>query len=211
MIARKHRKGSHVKRKILIIFITVTVLTAAFFEIRLKPIAASVAKTQAQTLATVLINQSVTDVLTEMNITDEQLDTITRTADGAVTSISGNTVLTNKLKSAITLRVQESIVNVRGYRVEVPLGTIIGGELINGRGTGIPIYVSLSGTVESDFISEFESGGVNQTIHKLSVEVKAKITIIMPLSTAETEVKTTVPVSENIIVGSVPSGMIMRD
>ena len=210
MIARKHRKGSHVKRKILIIFITVTVLTAAFFEIRLKPIAASVAKTQAQTLATVLINQSVTDVLTEMNITDEQLDTITRTADGAVTSISGNTVLTNKLKSAITLRVQESIINVRGYRVEVPLGTISGGELINGRGTGM-IYVSLSGTVESDFISEFESGGVNQTIHKLSVEVKAKITIIMPLSTAETEVKTTVPVSENIIVGSVPSGMIMRD
>lgn len=210
MVAKKRRKGSCVKRRFIIILIIILILTAVFFEIRLKPIAASVAKTQAQTLATVLINQSVTDVLTEMNINDEELDTITRTSDGAVTSISGNTVLTNKLKSAITLRVQESIVNVRGYRVEIPLGTIIGGELISGRGAGVPIYVSLSGTVESDFISEFESGGVNQTVHKLSVEVTAKITIIMPLSTAETEVKTTVPVSENIIVGSVPSGMIMR-
>ena len=212
MVAKRHRRrGRGTQKKLFVFMVLLLILTILFLELRLKPIVTYTAKTYAQSLATTLINQSVADVLGEMNITGEELDTISRNNDGSITSISSNTVLTNKLKSAVTLRVQENIVNICGYRVDVPLGTVIGGELINGRGPSIPIYISLSGNVDSDFVSEFESGGVNQTVHKLSIRVCAKITVVMTFSSAVTEVETSVPVSENVIVGNVPSGMIYKD
>ena len=160
-------------------------------------------------MASGIINQSVNDVLEEMNISSEELDTTVRTSGGSITSIGSNTVLMNKIKSAVSLRIQENLSDVRSCEVDIPIGTIIGGDFLNGRGFNVPICISFSGNAESDFTGEFESGGLNQTVHKLSINVKAKLTIIMPLSSIDTEVCTSVPLSENVIVGSVPSGMLV--
>ncbi|MBQ3928751.1 MAG: sporulation protein YunB [Clostridia bacterium] len=213
MVAKRRKKRyerRHTPKKIFIAVLLILTSTLIFFEIRLKPIVSSVAQTYAQSLATGLINESVAVVLKEMDINEQELDIISRSDDGSIHSISSNTVLTNQLKSAVTLKVQEAILNVRGYRLDIPLGTIIGSELLSGRGPSVPVYVSLSGTVDSDFTSHFESGGLNQTVHTLSINVNAHLTIVMPLASSTAEVKTSVPVSENVIVGSVPSGMILR-
>ena len=51
----------------------------------------------------------------------------------------------------------------------------------------------------------FRPHGINQTLHKIFVDVKCRVSIITPLKTIDSEVDTQVVVAETIIVGTVPS------
>ena len=208
MTARKRRHISRKGKKRMFILLLVIVLIIVFFEIRLKPICEGIAEVQAQSLSTKLINQTVTDIIEEMDIQCDDLEEITQTSDGTVSTINTNTVVVNKLKNIISVRIQDNLSDIKNKRVSVPLGTILGSNLFNGQGPDIPLYITLSGNVKSDFESTFEGGGVNQTVHKLSIKISADITIVMPMSTSTTHVETSVLVGETVIVGSVPSGML---
>lgn len=67
----------------------------------------------------------------------------------------------------------------------------------------------MTGSVESDFKSSFESGGINQTVHTLYVTVRADVSVIMPFGSFPETVETSVLAGETVIVGAAPSGMIM--
>ncbi len=209
-IRRRGRKGNKAAKVILIMLI-VLIITVIFLEIRLKPVIRSVASIQAQSFATLTISETVTDILDEMNISGEELETVTASSDGTIASISTNTVVTNRLKNLITTRTQEALSNIQSKRIDVPIGTILGGELFNGVGPAIPVYISMSGTVNSDFEEKFESGGINQTVHKLSVKISAEINIIMPMTSCTERVETTVLVGETVIVGETPDGLLMHE
>lgn len=209
-IGHRRRHGNKTAKIIIIIFI-ILIITITFLEIRLKPVIRSVASVEARSFATLTINETVTDILDEMNINEEELENVTKSSDGTIASVSTNTVITNKLKNLITTRTQEALSNIRSKRIDVPVGTIIGGELFNGVGPAIPVYISLSGTVNSDFDEKFESGGINQTVHKLSMKISAEINILMPMTSCTENVETTVLIGETIIVGETPNGMLMQE
>ena len=180
-----------------------------FFELRLKPVTASVAEVHAQSLTTTVIHESVNQVLNETGFSTEDLEHLVYGTDGMVSAIAANTINTNRLKNDITLRIQESIAGIRNHRVDVPIGMILGGELFSGLEPSIPIWLSLSGNVCSDFDSQLEQGGVNQTVHKLSLRITADITIVMPMKSVMTRVQTSVLIGETVIVGHVPSGLLL--
>lgn len=206
MTARK--KASPKRKKRIIILLLTAVLFVLFLELRLKPIAASVAENQAKAMASEIVNRSVYEVLEETGITAEMLESISFSQGSKITSISSDAVLTNRLKTAVTLKIQDRLSQIKSRRVDIPLGTLVGSELMNGPGPSIPIYISLSGNVSSDFVSSFESGGLNQTVHSLSIAVTTELHIILPLGSTDTSVSTSVLVGETVIVGDVPQGMI---
>lgn len=208
MTARKRHYISRKGKKRILILLAVFVLMIVFFEMRLKPVTEGIAEVQAQSLSTKLINQTVTDIIEEMNIECDDLEHITQTDGGVISAINTNTVNVNRLKSIISVRIQDNLSDIKNRRVNIPLGTLMGSRLFNGQGPDIPLYITLSGNVESDFESTFESGGLNQTLHKISVRISADITVIMPMSTTTTSVETSVLIGETVIVGLVPSGMI---
>lgn len=72
-------------------------------------------------------------------------------------------------------------------------------------GPDIPLHISMSGSTETDFVSEFESGGINQTVHKLSLTITTDMTVLVPPVSENTSVTTTVVIAETIIVGEVPN------
>lgn len=207
MVARKKRSTGK-KRKRLLCFLLLTAALLFFLELRLKPIAASVAEVQARAMAAEIVNQSVYEVLEETGIDSESLETINCSSGNRITSVTSDAVMTNRLKTAVTLRIQNRLSEISSRRVDIPLGTLIGSELTNGQGPSLPIYISLSGSVTSDFESSFESGGLNQTVHKLSIVVTTELHIMLPLGTADTTVTTSVLVGETVIVGDVPQGML---
>ena len=81
---------------------------------------------------------------------------------------------------------------------------IIGGEIIGPAGPDIPVFITLSGTADSDFEESFESAGINQTVHKLSLRITADIRILTPSGTVSESVSTSVLIAETVIIGSVP-------
>lgn len=210
MTVRKKRKVNNKTKKKIFLFVLVFISVIVIFEIRLKPIVNGIAEVQSKSLSTILISQTVNDILEETGITCDELEEINLNSNGSISSINTNTVVLNKLKNMISVRIQNNLADIKNKCVNVPLGTLLGSNLFNGQGPNIPLYITLSGNVASDFESAFESGGINQTVHKLSINVSAEITVIMPMSTFTTNVDTSVIIGETVIVGSVPSGMLYR-
>ncbi|MNV98352.1 Sporulation protein YunB [compost metagenome] len=62
-----------------------------------------------------------------------------------------------------------------------------------------------SGTVVAKFNSEFEQAGVNQTRHRIFLDVVCKVKIIAPFYINTQEYKNEIIVAETIIVGDTPA------
>ena len=72
-------------------------------------------------------------------------------------------------------------------------------------GPSIPMRLSTTGTVETSVRSEFESKGINQTIHRLYLDVECRVSILTPYNTIEDSITNQVVLIENVIVGLIPS------
>ena len=121
-----------------------------------------------------------------------------------ILGITTNMVNMNQFKSEITTTIQEKLIN-NSSRTSVPIGTLIGGNLLRGYGPGVPLKIGLIGNVDINFKSSFESAGINQTIHKIYLTIHASCYSYLPGIKSESDVDTTVVVAETVIVGEVPS------
>lgn len=61
------------------------------------------------------------------------------------------------------------------------------------------------GTVETDLKSEFKEAGINQTLHRIYLEVKCNVNILTPYSTIKETIVNQVLLVEGVIVGNIPN------
>ncbi|BFK81830.1 sporulation protein YunB [Clostridium baratii] len=133
---------------------------------------------------------------------------IERDKNNKINSISADTILLNKLSSEIAIRCNERLEELGAKGIEVPLGWMTDKSVYYNLGPKITIEMEPLGNIESSYESVFESAGINQTRHKIYLNVKAKIKIIIPMYTKELEVDAQIPLSETIIVGEIPDAAI---
>ena len=84
-------------------------------------------------------------------------------------------------------------------------GSFTGIHLLSGRGPGVKIRISSIGNVETDLRSEFISQGINQTLHRVYLQVKCEVNILTPFQNINREITNQVLLAENVIVGKIPS------
>ena len=60
------------------------------------------------------------------------------------------------------------------------------------------------GTVETDLRSEFKEAGINQTLHRIYLEVKCNVNILTPYSTIKETIVNQVLLVEGVIIGNIP-------
>ena len=58
--------------------------------------------------------------------------------------------------------------------------------------------------METDLKSEFTAQGINQTLHRVYLEVKCRVNILTPFQDIEKEITNQVLLVENVIVGRIP-------
>ena len=61
------------------------------------------------------------------------------------------------------------------------------------------------GNVETDLVSQFSQSGINQTLHRIYLNVNCTVTILTPFDTIEQSITNQVLIVEAVIVGDVPS------
>ncbi len=169
------------------------------------PLALSMAESKAQRIATVVINETVSEKLAKDNIGYYDLYKIEKNNDGEISALVSNVIKMNQIKSEITTSIQEKISNIEVQQIGIPLGNLTNNYLLAGRGPKIPIKLMIVGIIEMNFKNSFISAGINQTKHEIVLEAKATITAILPAGRKTAEVCTTIPVAETIIVGNVPT------
>lgn len=60
------------------------------------------------------------------------------------------------------------------------------------------------GTVETDLKSEFKDAGINQTMHRIYLEVKCNVNILTPYNTITETITNQVLLTEGVIIGNIP-------
>lgn len=84
-------------------------------------------------------------------------------------------------------------------------GSFTGFKMLAGRGPGVKIRISSVGDVETDLKSEFSAQGINQTLHRVYLQVKCEVNILTPFDNISREITNQVLLMENVIVGNIPS------
>jgi len=77
--------------------------------------------------------------------------------------------------------------------------------MLAGRGPGVKIRISSIGDVETDLRSEFTAQGINQTLHRVYLQVKCNVNILTPFDNISRDITNQVLLIENVIVGNIPN------
>lgn len=192
------------KRKItmILIFIIVLIILCKRMLDAVNPIFDTLCENEAKSIATLISNEQATNVMKEHSY--DELFTVEKDTDGNVTMITSNVVPINEIISDVAIKIQEEI-NEQGRKdIQIALGSFTGIKLLSGRGPGIKIRISTIGNVETDLRSEFETQGINQTIHRIYLQVECEVSILTPFKDITKNITNQVLIMENVIMGIVP-------
>jgi len=171
---------------------------------QLEPVMESYARSSVEYLVSYAISQAVNDELQKNDWEYARLVTLQTDAEGRVCALDANMVQINLLKSGIERSVLNKIQNIDTSEIGIPMGTMTGISVFNGKGPVMSITLLPLGTVTSDFRSVFSSAGINQTRHQILIDVTADVTIVVSRYAFETSITTQMVVAETVIVGQVP-------
>ena len=164
----------------------------------------SLAQAQARAMAVQVLNQSAAELLTTGGVTYDSLMHVTRDENGQVRLIQANAPEMNRLASQVSLMAQEKLLARGDQAVKVPLGSALGLTLFAGAGPKIEVRILPVGSVHAAFHTDFQTAGINQTRHRVSLLLTAQVQMVIPTGAQKVEVSTQVAMAESIIVGDVP-------
>ncbi len=194
----------------IVIFVAVFVVSATYFRSNIVPTVVENSDATVRAIGTNAVNLAATSVLNE-NVTYDELFTVEKDNDGNVAMIQANSPKINSIARQIANLAQANLDALGVQTVDIAFGTFTGLALLTGLGPDVSINIVPIGTAYCDFVSSFVSAGINQTVHKIYIDVYADIDVITPIADQVIQVKAEVLVCENLIVGKIPSTYLEMD
>jgi sporulation protein YunB len=173
----------------------------------LRPSLQAIAAARAKVIATQAINEAINTKIAQ-EIKYGLLITVHTDYNGKPSWAQVNTMEVNRIVAATTLRVQESLAAIRGEVVRIPLGQALHSEFLSSMGPRIPFTIIPIGTVNVEVTDAFEQAGINQTRHKIYLDVYTDVQIVIPFVTNTVTVNSQVPIADVTYLGEVPQTVI---
>lgn len=173
------------------------------------PIFISSCKSKANSMATNIVNEEVQKVVKQYTYND--LVNIEKDENGKILLVQGKVDKINELVSQVTKNIQQSIDSSDTGVVYINLGKVTGMSFLSYVGPTFKIELERAGRIETKLESHFVSKGINQTIHKINLNLKCKISILTPLESIAETIEETMIVAETVIVGEVPDNYYYYD
>lgn len=159
-------------------------------------------KNTAKVLATMVSNKEASKVLENYKYND--FSEISYDENKNVKFINYNIINLNKVCSDIAEQVQQSLIDTRSSSFQIALGSFTGFKILSGRGPRISVKISNIGNIETKIQSYFYASGINQTVHRIYLELKCNCIILTPYSTIEEQITNQIILAETVIVGEIP-------
>ena len=171
---------------------------------KLTPTIAELALATATDDITIAVNETVAEILSDGEIDYSKLVTLEKDETGNITALVSNVANINILQARITNAVVRRFADSDITTVSIPVGNLIGGALLSGRGPRLKLDILSITNVTTGFRNEFTSAGINQTRHQIIMEVEVSLEVLLGPGSSTDRVLTEVSVAETVIVGSVP-------
>lgn len=171
---------------------------------RLGPVLEAKASSQATNLMTQAIDAAVDSCLQENGMSYGDFVTITTDGAGKVTALTSNTVANSRFKRQVVEAVTRQLTTLDSDGLGIPLGTLTGQPLLSGKGPSVRVRVDSVGEVTAGYDNSFTAAGVNQTLHRVSLDITATVRLFLPGKILPVSVSSSVCVAETVIVGETP-------
>ena len=191
----------------LVLLLVLAVYSAVFTEKIIKPNVAAIAEVKVKAMITQIVN----DAVHEQFVTDaeaRELLTIKTDQEGNITYVESNTIAMNNLAATLTQTVQNKYKWEDPVHLEVPVGSIVGSQIMSQFGPYINLKVRPIGMSRVNFKTEFESMGINQTKYKVYLQMDSQARVLAPFAINSIDVQNTILIAEAIIVGEVPNSYV---
>ena len=205
VVYSKFNNSYEPKNKILkmVLIVFIAVMFANIIIKAINPIINTLCEDKAKSIATIISNEKATEVMA--NYEYEDLMTIYRDSNDNITMIKANIIPINKIISDVAVKIQNALNEEETKNLYIRLGSFTGTKILSGSGPKIPMKISTVGNVLTDFKSEFSSAGINQTLHRVYLQVDCTVSIVTPYDSIQETISNQVILIENVIVGTVPN------
>ena len=192
---------------VLVIFTAILIICAIYIEKRVSPFMKQFTQLKAEQMMSELFSSTVENKMKELNITYEELTDSAFSNQGEIQTFNTDVVAVNRLKNEVTKELTEKLDKEYDYEVEIPVGSVTDSEFLSGTGIKLKFNNTVTGRVSCEYRTEFESGGINQTVHRLYIDITGDLLVIAGGEQEPLNYTCSVLLGETVIVGHVPNTM----
>ena len=170
------------------------------FRSHYRPLLRELAETQIKNATSDLTN----DALARDSVAYDRIVYFEKDLNGRITAMKTNILEVNRMKTEILEIINQEILDWDTAKLGIPIGSLIFPELFAGKGFCIPVHVLSIRNSDASFESRFQQAGINQTLHRLMMEVNVDASILVLGQTESFSLTSEVVAAETVIVGEVP-------
>lgn len=195
-----------IRRWLLRLLVLVILLLALFFFLRSKYrlVIHDLAQTQVKNTTSDLTNDAIARQIAAGDIQYDRIVFFEKDLDGRITALKTNMSEVNRLKTDILNIINDEILALDTSDIGIPLGSLFFPEFLSGKGPAIPVHILSIRNSDANFVSHFSQAGINQTLHRLNMEVSIDVAVLVLGQIGSFTMTSEVVVAETVIVGDVP-------
>ena len=200
---RKKKRRKRTAKRLTAVALMLAAL-CIYASVRLNRLVVDIGLSNVSDLVTSVVSDTIALRMADGALDYEDLVLLEKDKDGNITALLTNMAKINMFQSEITNSVIASLYDDAYMNISVPLGNILGGSILSGRGPSVPVRIISASTVGTEFVNEFSDAGVNQTRHQIKLNVTVNMSVLLPGKSEDFTVTTQVTVAETLIIGKVP-------
>lgn len=186
---------------VVIIILTATITFRALLG-AINPILNRLCMDEAKNIATKISNEQASLIMNKYKY--EDIITIVRDDNGNIKMLQTNIKSVNELTSDIPNNIVSALKSEENSNISIYLGSILGLKILSAQGPKINVRIANVGNVETSLESQFVEQGINQTLHRIYLEIVCEVNILTPYDTISEKITNQVLIAESVIVGNVP-------
>lgn len=200
-------KKTKKRYKLLVFFliqIMIIVCILSYFQNVINPIIIDYAEAKVKTMTTIAVNNAVFNVL-DGTIDYGDFINVIKDDGGNISMLQANTKVINDISINTSTQSQNELNKIGEQKLSISLGSLTGFPIFIGLGPDINIRIIPTGSVICKFKSVFDDAGINQTRHRILIEVCADMDVILPISSKKINCVVEIYIAESILIGNIPS------
>lgn len=195
-------------RVIVAVCLILLVLLVLLVRMHFAPMIHELAAMQVDNQASNVINEAIDEELRAGNLDYDAMVVTEIDSNGNITALRANIAHINRLKTTILNRIDLKLKDMSVETLGIPVGSIILPELFSGKGPELSVKILAVRKSDALFHHDFEEAGINQTLHRITIEINVTVTILTLAGTQNVEIDSSVVAAETVIVGAVPGTYI---
>ncbi len=192
----------HYRKTVAILLLIFLILIFRALELKLAPAFDRTAQIYSKNMINEMIHQQFLKVLSD---TQGEFSEITRGTQGEILSVRLDSGKVNDVKARLTLALTEEMNRISEKEFEIPLGTVLGGHIFNGRGPNLSLLIKPYSSCDVRFEQSFCSAGINQSVYRVKMVVQAQIISSFGKREQTTQLESDFLLEEQMISGRIPN------